>query len=200
LLESERLEEKTTREYLHLLAQENARLSRLIDNVLTFSRLERNKQKFEFAAIAPADVTEGALAAMRERCEQPGCKLATEIGANLPQVRGDLDALVTALRNLLDNAWKYTGEEKHIGLRAFANNGHVEFAVTDNGCGIPARETGRIFERFYRVDQRVARTTEGCGLGLSIVREIVAAHSGTVDVSSIPGRGSTFTIKLPALS
>ncbi|MGV3532626.1 MAG: sensor histidine kinase, partial [Chthoniobacteraceae bacterium] len=200
LLESERLEEKTTREYLHLLAQENARLSRLIDNVLTFSRLERNKQKFEFAAIAPAAVAEGALAAMRERCEQPGCELETEIAADLPQVRGDLDALATALRNLLDNAWKYTGEEKRIGLRASANNGHVEFAVTDNGCGIPARETRRIFERFYRVDQRVARTTEGCGLGLSIVHEIVAAHAGTVDVSSQPGRGSTFTIKLPALS
>jgi signal transduction histidine kinase len=200
LLESERLEETTTREYLHLLAQENARLSRLINNVLTFSRLERNKQKFESAVIAPGDVVEGALAAMRERCEQPGCELETEIGANLPWVRGDLDALVTALRNVLDNAWKYTGEEKRIGLRASANNGHVEFAVSDNGCGIPARETRRIFERFYRVDQRVARTTEGCGLGLSIVREIVAAHAGTVDVRSEPGRGSTFTIKLPALS
>lgn len=199
LLESDRLEEKTTREYLHLLAQENARLTRLIENVLTFSRLERNKQTFGFAPLAPETVVASALASMHERRRQPGCHLETQSGPDLPSIQGDLDALVTALLNLLDNAWKYTGHEKRILLRTAANNGHVEFAVTDNGCGLASRETRRIFERFYRVDQRLSRTTEGCGLGLSIVREIIAAHGGQVEVSSEIGRGSTFTIKIPAL-
>lgn len=199
LLESDRLEEKTTREYLHLLAQENARLSRLIENVLTFSRLERNKQTFDFAPLAPETVVASALASMHERRRQPGCHLETQSGPDLPSIQGDLDALVTALLNLLDNAWKYTDDEKRILLRTAANNGHVEFAVTDNGCGLAPRETRRIFERFYRVDQRLSRTTEGCGLGLSIVREIIAAHGGQVEVSSEIGRGSTFTIKIPTL-
>ncbi len=199
LSESDHLDETTTREYLQLVAQENARLSRLIENVLTFSRLQRNKQTFDFAPIAPAAVAENALAAMHERCRQPGCVLETRIAPDLPAIRGDLDALVMVVINLLDNAWKYTGEDKQILLSAAARNGHVEFAVTDNGCGLSPRERGRIFERFYRVDQRLSRTTEGCGLGLSIVREIVAAHGGRVEVSSEVGCGSTFTVKIPAL-
>ena len=195
LLDTEKFDEKTTREYLQLLATENARLSRLIENFLTFSRLERNKFKFQFARIHPQQVVESAIAAMGERSQ--GVELQTQ--ENLPSMHGDADALVTALLNLLDNAWKYSGDQKHIVLRTETRNGYVSFAVEDNGIGLSPRETKRVFHRFYQTDQRLARVAGGCGLGLSIVQSIVEAHHGTVHVESEPGHGSTFTIEIPVV-
>ena len=200
LLDAERFDEKTTREYLELLATENARLSRLIENFLTFSRLERNKFKFEFARVRPQQVVEGAVAALGERGHAPGCTFESHVATDLPSIHGDADALVTALLNLLDNAWKYTGDGKRISLRAEAHNGVVCFAVEDNGIGLSPSECRRVFRRFYQSDQRLARTAGGCGLGLSIVQSIVEAHHGSVRVKSEPGRGSTFTIEIPAVA
>jgi signal transduction histidine kinase len=196
LLDTEQFDEKTTREYLQLLARENARLSRLIDNFLTFSRLERGKFTFEFKRLSSQDVVEEALAATGER------RIAIEsvAAADLPDITGDHGALVTVLLNLLDNAWKYSGGEKQITLRTEAHHGSVRFAVEDRGIGLTLAESRRVFDRFYQADQRLARTAGGCGLGLSIVQSIVVAHGGTVQVASEPGRGSTFTIEIPAAS
>ena len=193
LLDTQKLDEKTTREYLQLLATENARLSRLIENFLTFSRLERNKFKFKFGSVRPVEIVLSAVAAFGERSRS----LESRVAENLPAMRADTDALVTALLNLLDNAWKYTGDTKHIVLRAEARNGHVSFSIADNGIGLSPGEAKRVFDRFYRSDQRLASGTSGCGLGLSIVQSIVEAHHGTVRVESEPGRGSTFTIEIP---
>lgn len=197
LLNAPVLHEETARQYLQLIARENARLSRLIDNFLAFSRMERNKQAFEFSEASPKDIVDTTAAAVRERFNSPECRFEAQAAPDLPPVRADADALVTALLNLLDNAYKYSGERKEILLRAAAENGQITFAVRDNGIGVPPRETGRIFRRFYQVDQRLARTGGGCGLGLSIVQFIVTAHHGTVRVESEPGRGSTFIISLP---
>jgi len=199
LLDTERFDEKTTREYLKLLATENARLSRLIDNFLTFSRLERNKFKFVFARVSPQRIIEDAVAAMGERAHAPGCTVESRVAAGIPEINGDADALTTALLNLLDNAWKYSGEDKHIVVRAEARDGHVDFAVKDNGIGLSPQEQRRVFRRFYQSDQRLARTVGGCGLGLSIVQSIVEAHHGTVRVESEIGRGSTFIMEIPAV-
>jgi signal transduction histidine kinase len=197
LLNSQPLHEQTAREYLQLIAQENLRLSRLIDNFLSFSRMERNKYAFGFKEVAATDIVEGAITAVRERFNVPGCQFETHIAPDLPSVVVDADALVTAVVNLLDNAYKYSGEEKHITLSATAENGSVFFAVKDNGIGLSPRDTKRIFKRFFQVDQRLSRSGGGCGLGLSIVKFIVTAHQGNVRVESQPGRGSTFTITLP---
>jgi signal transduction histidine kinase len=197
LLNSQPLHEQTAREYLQLIAQENLRLSRLIDNFLTFSRMERNKYAFGFKEVPATAIVEGAITAVRERFNAPGCQFETHIAPDLPSVVADADALVTALVNLLDNAYKYSGEEKQIILSASAENGSVFFAVKDNGIGLSPRDTKRIFKRFYQVDQRLSRSGGGCGLGLSIVKFIVTAHHGNVRVESQPGRGSTFIISLP---
>ena len=100
--------------------------------------------------------------------------------------------------NLLDNAWKYTGDEKLVGLRAFAEDDGVCIKVSDNGIGLSRRSVQRIFDRFYQVDQTLSRQAGGCGLGLSIVKFIIDAHGGEVSVQSQPGQGSTFRMKLPA--
>lgn len=198
LLNSARLDERTTRDYLRLIANENERLSRLIDNFLTFSRIERNKFAFDFKEVSSARIAEGAATAVRERLGAPGCRFETRIPPQLPPVVADLDAMVTVLVNLLDNAHKYSGEEKQILLSAGARNGSVVFTVEDNGIGMAPRDTERIFQRFYQVDQPLARAGGGCGLGLSIVKYIVTAHRGEVAVQSQPGRGSVFTVTLPA--
>jgi two-component system phosphate regulon sensor histidine kinase PhoR len=113
-------------------------------------------------------------------------------------LHADHDALVTVLVNLLDNACKYTGADKQIGLNVSGGKDEVCFAVTDNGIGIPRRHLRRIFDRFYQVDSSLARRAEGCGLGLSIVKFIVDAHKGKVSVESKSGKGSTFYVRVPA--
>jgi signal transduction histidine kinase len=159
--------------------------------------MERNKYAFGFKEVPTADIVEGAVTAVRERFNAPGCEFKAQIAPDLPRVMADADAMVTALVNLLDNAYKYSGEEKQITLSATAENGSVFFAVKDNGIGLSPRDTKRIFKRFFQVDQRLSRSGGGCGLGLSIVKFIVTAHHGSVRVESELGRGSTFIISLP---
>jgi signal transduction histidine kinase len=102
------------------------------------------------------------------------------------------------LVNLLDNAYKYSYDEKHIELRVFSDDDSVCFRVSDNGIGMSRRAVKKIFKRFYQVDRSLTRRSEGCGLGLSIAKFIVDAHKGSMSVESIPGKGSTFTVKMPA--
>jgi signal transduction histidine kinase len=199
LLQDERLDPGKTRDYLQLMAVENARLSRLIENFLTFSRLERNRHRFTLKQTNPSDVVREALTAMPEQ-GRGDCAPTVEIAPDLPAISADQDALVTALLNLLDNAYKYTPADQRVTVRAFRDGDHVVFAVEDNGIGIPQREQKRIFRRFYRVDQRLARETAGSGLGLSIVDAIVRAHGGRVHVSSRPEHGSTFAVYVPCMT
>ena len=185
------------REYLQLIAKENVRLSRLVDNFLTFSRMEQNRQSFERKQVPAGTVVEAAAASVADRFRASGCRFEVQITPDLPALIADHDALVTVLLNLLDNAYKYSNEERHIVLRSYRENGHVCFAVRDNGIGLSNRVAGKIFDRFYQVDQSLSRPGSGCGLGLSIVKFIVSAHGGSVDVDSRPGEGSTFTVRLP---
>jgi signal transduction histidine kinase len=198
LLEDPVFDPHKTREYLELIARENSRLSLLIANFLAFSRMERNRYTFEFASARVDQVVQAALEAAGDRFREPGCELTVDIAPHLPEIRADLSALVTALANLLDNAYKYTPGAKRITLRAFAANGGVCFEVRDNGIGIEPREIKKIFLKFYQADRLLSRAGGGCGLGLSIVRFLVEAHGGTVRVSSEPGKGSIFTVAVAA--
>ncbi len=185
-------------EYLGMISKENARLSSLIEEFLTFSRMERNKSKFDKSILKTGDIVHAALEAVGDRLQAPGCDLTLELAPQLPDVIGDHDALVTVVVNLLDNAIKYSGDEKKIYLRGYGLNGNVCLEVQDNGIGFPQSEAEKIFDRFYQVDTTLSRQTGGCGLGLSIVKFIVAAHNGSVTAQSQPGKGSTFTVQLPA--
>ncbi len=200
LLEGNIKDETQTEEYLRMTAKENERLSRMIDNFLTFSRMERNKKAFEIVPANPASIANDAAEAVRTKYSVHNCQFTVDIAENLPQIHADHGAMVTVLVNLLDNACKYTGDQKQITLKVFAEKDNVCFAVSDNGIGLAHRHIRKIFDSFYQVDNSLARKTEGCGLGLSIVKFIVDAHKGKISVDSKPGKGSTFTVKIPVCS
>jgi signal transduction histidine kinase len=189
--------EQQRNEYLQLIAKENLRLCHLIENFLTFSRLERGKQRFRFEDLAPAAIVAVAVEALQKRLASAHCNFEVNVAPDLPRIRGDADALAAVLINLLDNACKYSGDNKRICVRALAQNRHVWFEVQDNGIGFDRREARKIFDRFYQVDQSLTRQRGGCGLGLSIVKFIVEAHAGSVEVQSEPGQGSTFRVRIP---
>jgi signal transduction histidine kinase len=119
------------------------------------------------------------------------------VDENLPKVRADREAISQALSNLLDNAVKYSGEARTVNVRAFVRDGWLSMAVEDFGVGIPAEEMDRVFDRFYRGGDALTRSVKGSGLGLTLVKQVVEAHGGEVQAKSAPGRGSTFTIRLP---
>jgi signal transduction histidine kinase len=193
-----RVRDETQRqEYLDLIAAENERLSRLAEDFLTFSRLDRGKHKLTLAPVAPGAVVEQALQGLRSRLEAPGCAFSLDLPSDLPPVRADRDALASVLANLLDNALKYTGDAKRISLWARAARDAVVFAVTDNGIGMDRAQLERVFEPFHQVDDRLARDAEGAGLGLAIVARIVGLHGGRIHVDSKPGQGATFSIRIP---
>lgn len=197
LLEGNYRDQQQALEYLQLISTENIRLSRLIDNFLTFSRMERNKRAFQRVTTDPAQIAHAAADAVKTKFHDGHCKFTVDIQQDLPAVYADYDALVTVIVNLLDNAYKYSYEDKCIELRVLAENGFVVFRVTDNGIGLSRRSLKKIFKRFYQVDRTLSRQTGGCGLGLSIAKFIVDAHKGKVAVESRPGKGSTFTVRIP---
>ena len=201
LLDEEGFDRFQTREYLQLISQENKRLSRLIDNFLTFSRMERKQMQFQFAPVAVANLTAEAATVFLEHGGKSPLNLEVENEDDMVLVSADRDALVTAIVNLLENALKYGSSndtaKTQIELRTRVEKGFVCISVRDWGKGISPRHQNRIFERFYQIDQRVSREHGGCGLGLSIVKSIVEAHEGMVEVDSQLGSGSTLTIRLP---
>lgn len=184
-------------EYLELIAAECARLSRLAEDFLTFSRLERGHQHLQLAPVPPRAVVEQALTGLRPRLSAPGCNFVLDVPGDLPPVRADRDALAAVLTNLLDNAIKYTREDKQISLWVRAAKDAVVFAVTDNGIGLDRSQARRVFKPFHQVDDRLARQGEGAGLGLAIVAKLVALHGGKIRVDSEPGQGTTFSVRIP---
>jgi len=198
LLEGSYRNQQQVTEYLELVSKENERLTGLIDNFLTFSRMERNKQAFAMARTSPAVIARDAAEAVKTKFSKGQCSFEVNIQDDLPEVKADRDAMVTVLVNLLDNAYKYSYDEKRIELSVSSEDRLVCFCVSDNGAGMSRRSVKKIFKRFFQVDRSLARHAEGCGLGLSIAKFILDAHKGSINVNSKPGEGSVFTVKLPA--
>lgn len=185
-------------ECLDVLAAETARLSTMIDRLLGWARLEAGKRVYQTEPERVSVLVDNALAAFQaQRLQGPPVHLERDLPEGLPDIDVDLAAMSEALLNLLQNAYKFTGDDKQIAIRARAVGLEVEIDVTDNGPGIPLREQKRIFEKFYR--STASATVEGSGLGLAIVQHIVNAHHGAVTVHSEVGKGTTFRIRLPAL-
>ncbi|MEP4077796.1 sensor histidine kinase [Haloferula sp.] len=197
LLENKDQSPEEREEYVAMAFRENKRLGRLAEEFLTFSRLERGVLQLDVEPVEIHEVVDGAVESLREKWEDPDCTLSISIDENLPKMSGDRQALITILRNLLENAWKYSESPREIAVKATPDGGDLLISVSDNGIGLSPRDTQRIFRQFYRVDQRLARTQEGLGLGLSIVKRLLESMEGTIDVTSQAGKGSRFTIRIP---
>jgi signal transduction histidine kinase len=187
-----------TQEVLELLQRETERLSAMIERVLDWARLESGRQRYRRERLTPQQIIDASLDAFRAQRLDSQVELRCDMPQALPVVEGDREALAGALLNLLHNAYKYSGAEKRIELRAGTRDGGLDIEVEDHGVGIAKRDRKRVFDRFYRVDNLLTRQTEGSGLGLSISRRIIEAHGGKLTVRSELGKGSTFTIHLPA--
>ena len=193
------LQPDRTRAYLEVVSRETLRLGRLVDDYLTFARLERGGMNYDFQPTAPETVVEAAVRSVEPRFASPGCDFRTEIARELPLIQADAPSLTTALLNLLENAYKYTGADKRILLTVTRSGSTLCFAVTDNGRGFDPRQRSRIFEKFYRAEGPGSPVT-GAGLGLHIVKSIVEAHGGQVEVETTPGEGSRFAIHIPVVA
>lgn len=184
-------------EYLDTIVSESERLTRLLNNVLDFSKIEQGQRTYHPAPASLGEIAGAAVRAMEYPLKQQGFALDIRIDEDLPEVRVDRDAIEQAMLNLLSNAMKYSGDSRTIGLTVRRDGDRAVIQVIDEGIGIDPKEQERIFEDFYRVPMRENQSLPGTGLGLSLVTHIAKAHGGSVRVESAPGRGSTFSLILP---
>ncbi|HYO57975.1 sensor histidine kinase [Archangium sp.] len=186
-----------TQQVLQMLTQETERLSTLVDRVLDWARIESGRKEYHRETLPVSSVVETAVTAFRAQRLEGDLRLSVDVPQDLPPVQVDRDAIASALLNLLQNAYKYSKEDKRIALTARADRRWVDLTVEDHGVGIAPRDRKRIFERFYRVDNLLTRKTDGSGLGLAIAKRIVEAHGGRITLRSELGKGSRFTLQLP---
>jgi two-component system, OmpR family, phosphate regulon sensor histidine kinase PhoR len=195
----QRSEDVATREKCtSLLVAESERLSELIERLLGWGRMEAGRKVYELKPERVTDIIDDAIKAYEAPRNLDGAlQLESSVDPGLPVVVVDRAAISDALVNLLSNAHKYGGTPPVVKLHAGSGlKGEVVISVTDNGEGIPRPEHRRIFEKFYRIDDRLSRTKEGSGLGLAIVNHVARAHHARVTVDSAPGKGSTFALVL----
>ena len=184
-------------EYYRIINGEAKKLTRLIENILDFSRMEAGLRPYR---MEPADLSESVtkvLARMETQFSQGHFSVTPNIEADLPRILADEGATEQAIENLLANAMKYSSDNKHIEVEARRANGHIVVSVTDHGIGISRREQGRIFRKFYRVQRELGGGPQGTGLGLAIVDHTMRGHGGYVRVESEPDLGSTFSLYFP---
>jgi signal transduction histidine kinase len=187
-------------QYYRIIRKESERLTALINNILDFSRIEAGRKEYEFRETDIAELVRNTLDSYRYQIEQQGFEFEENIDSNLPAVPVDREAIARALVNLVNNALKYSTDEKFLGVKLYRENGVLKLEVLDHGIGIARRDQSKIFEKFYRTGDPLVHNTKGSGLGLSLVRHITQAHGGEIEVESTPGKGSKFTLSLPVTS
>ncbi len=189
--------EKKKQEYYGIILHETERLSRLINNILNFSRMESDTRRYSFKQSDINGIISSVLTIYSYRLEQLKFVLEISLGSNLPSVSVDEEAIAEALHNLIDNAIKYSAGKKFIRIASRLSNNAILIEIEDHGIGIATEHHSRIFEKFYRVSYGLVHTAKGSGLGLAIVQHIIQSHNGTITINSEIGKGSRFTIMLP---
>jgi signal transduction histidine kinase len=185
------------RSYLGIITAEASRLTRLINNVLDFARMERNEKKYEFQACDLGSLTTDVVETFRPHLEANGFTLNCKMPDTAVPLRCDRDAIAQVMMNLLSNAEKYSGDKKEIEINLAVTNAKAEVQVLDRGLGVPAGCENKIFDQFYRAHDSLSSGIQGTGLGLTLARQVARAHGGDVLYSARAGGGSCFTLKLP---
>jgi two-component system phosphate regulon sensor histidine kinase PhoR len=184
-------------EYYRIIHNESDRMSRLINNLLDFANLVRGVEYKHFEKTNILQLVVKALEAYRSEIQKDGFQLNVEADSNIPDSYADPNAITMAFLNLLDNSVKYSGDQKQIEVRVTNVDGFVDLSVVDRGLGIPTYEQRKIFDKFYRGSEPAIRRVRGSGIGLAITKHVAEMHGGEVLVKSEPGKGSTFTLRIP---
>lgn len=191
-----RTEEKKM-EYYGVIYSEAQRLSKLVNAILNFSHIESGQRHYQMKEFILQDLLQDISHAYRYHAQQKGFAFRLEMPEAPQLLTADYEALTEAVINLIDNGMKYSADKKEITLRCGVEGTMVFIAVSDKGIGFAPEERKRIFEKFYRVPTGNVHNVKGSGIGLSIVKHVVDAHEGKIEVESSPGEGSTFRLLLP---
>jgi two-component system, OmpR family, phosphate regulon sensor histidine kinase PhoR len=190
-------EESKKIDYFRIIHNESDRMSRLINNLLDFANLGRGIHSGHFEKTNIAQLVVKALEAYRYEIQKDGFQVNLEAHPDIPDTFADPNSITMAFFNLLDNSVKYSGDQKQIDVQVKRVNGFVDLTVIDKGIGIPVAEQQKIFDKFYRGSERSVRRIRGSGIGLAITKHVAEMHGGAVQVKSEPGKGSTFTLRIP---
>jgi len=188
---------ETTSDYLKTIVSESERLTRLVDTVLEFSRIEQGRKTYHLQETRLEDVVWSAAKTVEYPLAQLGFTLTISSDGSTPTLRADPEAMTQAILNLLGNAMKYSGDARSIEMRTGTRDGEAFVDVVDHGIGIARDDQVRIFERFHRIQSIETAGIAGTGLGLPLALHVVEAHRGRIAVVSHPGRGSTFSVRIP---
>jgi two-component system phosphate regulon sensor histidine kinase PhoR len=183
--------------YYRTIMNECSRLTKLVNNILDFAKIESHKKEYVFQSIQPDLWLKDALSIYQFHLDQSGFELMVDMNGLYPKIFADREAITQALTNLLDNAMKFSGESRKIQISMENKNNSIVLAITDFGVGIALSDQKHLFEKFYRVGSGLIHEVKGTGLGLSLVKHIMNVHQGRVEVKSESGKGSTFTLIFP---
>jgi signal transduction histidine kinase len=188
---------EVSKQYIETILTEGERLSRLVDNVLDFAKIEQGKRLYRFRRCSLQEVVRTAVQTLERPLAEQGFTVKMDIDAAVPELQADSDALMRAVLNLLSNAMKYSGKSREIDVRLAVRRQLAVIRIRDHGFGLPESEQEQIFEKFYRAPQPDGQSVPGTGLGLTLVKHVAEEHGGGVEVKSAPGEGSTFSLVLP---
>ncbi|MBK9098575.1 MAG: HAMP domain-containing histidine kinase [bacterium] len=197
-LEMDRIKtEEKKKEYYSIISQEANRLGKIVNSILNFSKMEAGKRQFNFVDSYLNDVAENVYRSYKFHLEQKGFTFNIIKDESIPIIKLDEEAVSEAIVNLVDNSVKYSDSIKEITIRTGMENNFAFVDVEDKGIGIPSKDQKKVFEKFFRVSSGNIHNVKGSGIGLSIVKHIVDAHHGKIELSSEVNKGSKFTLLLP---
>jgi len=191
-------DEQTIRECYNVIMGETSRLNRLVEDMLNISQLEVGTAKLVRRDVALGDLLRKVVQDNQGSADAANIDLVLRLPAKIPTVSGDRERLTVLFNNLIGNAVKYTPNGGRIEVKCIAGAQRLEITVSDTGIGIEAKDSEKVFDKFYRVDNEQVAKIPGTGLGLAIAKETVRVHGGTISLESTPGKGTTFTVVLPA--
>ncbi len=189
--------EEKKHEYYDIIRKESERLSRIVNRILSFSQIEANKRRFEFQDVNMNELVGEILQSYEFHLTNKGFTFQYSHPDNCNIISGDKEAISEAIINLIDNAIKYSKDKKHLDINLKSENNHVSLEIKDQGIGIPKSHQEDIFQQFYRVPTGDVHNAKGSGLGLTLVKKIIDAHSGNIRLESSPGKGSSFMLVFP---